>query len=125
MVRKSESKMISGPKERRRYEKGHSINILLKILDGDFRYIRMVFYSLAGKGYFKGFYRRLTKKEIEMWVDDLCQQVFLALFIKQKKGPLSNIRFAEAYVRKIIINKSIDENEYIDRFISLDQLDEK
>lgn len=96
---------------------------LFSILSGDFSFISMIFFRLYGKGYFQYMNSQFSKYEIQRWVEDVSQEVFISLYVKFLNGTMFKIKHIKAYIRQIIFNKSYDENSRIAKSISLDLLE--
>lgn len=92
--------------------------LLANILLGDFRVVKRIFYWMYGKGYFKNMKNKLNKYEIQLWVDDLTQEVSIALNKKFMEG--TEIVNLQAYIRKIILYQSLDEDKRIGRAEPID-----
>ena len=93
--------------------------ILKNILMGDDGIIRGYFYSMIGKGWFK-ILRAFYGNELDLYVDDLCSEIYLVLFLKNQKESSEGIVNDSSFLWKMIQYKSIAEERYHKRIIRFD-----
>jgi hypothetical protein len=93
--------------------------LLKNILDGDRGIIQGYFFTMLGK--FRNI-RAYYGSRIDVFVDDLCSVVGLAIREKDVNGTLDKIRHPKSYVFKIIEYQSIKEDKRLGRLVSLDLL---
>ena len=100
--------------------------ILITILSGDDSIIRAYFFSMYGKK--KQLFpnmRRLGQKALEMAAEDICMDVYLALWEKVQAGTLQKIRFPKSYIWTTVLHKAIDKDLEIKRFVSFDEIENR
>jgi len=88
---------------------------VFQIFSGNNGYILKTFYWIRGKGYFP----YIASNDI---IKDICQEVFLALYVHYKNGRLQSIRYIKAFIREIVYNKASNENRYNSRRVSIETL---
>jgi hypothetical protein len=92
-----------------------------EILSGDHSFIRKSFFYMFEKGWFPYLGSRHSS-EIKHWVKDLSQIVSLVILEKAISGGLDKIRHPKTYIKHIIRNKSIDENNRLSKSIFIDSI---
>ena len=94
-------------------------DIFFSILSGDKETVRSIFFFMVKRGWFKNVISHYGP-DIELFLDDLYQEVFIALFRKKLDGSLGSIKKHEKFVFCTIKYQSISENKYVDRLYRLD-----
>ena len=95
--------------------------LLFEILSGDHSFIRKSFFCMFEKGRFPYIGLRCNS-EIKHWVNDLSQNVSLVILEKAISGSLGEIKYPKAYIKQIVRYKSIDENNRLGKYISIDSI---
>ena len=85
---------------------------LISILAGDTQIVRLEFFGRLKNKHF-GNIKRQSTAAIEMFADDVCQNVFLALAKKYHNDTLKDIEEASGYWRWIVFRLGCNEHERI------------
>jgi len=93
------------------------------ILAGDTTVVRRFFFRLVRKGFFRKLMAHYGS-DIEFFLEDLCAEVFLAFFIKDRDGSLGSIRNPNGFLFKVIEYKSRKENKYVARLFLFEGIKE-
>ena len=117
-MRTVETKTDGGPEHRR-----SDFDNVFCILAGDTTVVRRFFFRMVGKGFFKKLMAHYGS-EIEFFLEDLCEEVFLVLFRKHRDGSLGSIRNPNGFLFKVIEYKSRKENKYVARLFLFEGIKE-
>jgi len=75
----------------------------------------------------RGWFRKLMAhygSDIEFFLEDLCEEVFLVLFRKHRDGSLGSIRNPDGFLFRLIEYKSLKENRYVERLFRFEGIRE-
>jgi RNA polymerase sigma factor (sigma-70 family) len=81
--------------------------------------VKKIFFFLVGKGAFY-FIRKHYRNDIEIWVQDLSQEISLEIWKKYKQGTLDEIKNLNAYIWKMVFFKSIDQSNKLQKYFLID-----
>ena len=93
--------------------------IIFEILLGDFEFIRKNFFYMVKQNRFPYLCNK-NYLETEMWANDLCSIVSEELWKRCIKMSLHEIDYPKAFIRRIILYKSLDENSRDKKYLSID-----
>ena len=99
-----------GGTERLRSDFGNALSVLA----GDTRIVRRLFFLMVGRGWFRKLMAHYGP-DIELFLEDLCEEVFLALFRKHRDGSLRSIKNPDGFLFNLIKYQSLKENRYVER----------
>ena len=117
-MRTVETKTDGGPEHRR-----SDFDNVFCILAGDTTVVRRFFFHMVGKGWFRKLMAHYGP-DIELFLEDLCEEVFLVLFRKHRDGSLGSIRNPNGFLFKVIEYKSRKENKYVARLFLFEGIKE-
>ena len=99
-------------------------DLFSEILLDQNNYIKNCFYYLLKKGYFPNL-ASVDHIGINLWIQDLCQIVKMAIWKLIRKGIYVDKLKQKKYARQIIYRKSYDEDKRLEKNLSIDNLFEE
>jgi hypothetical protein len=93
--------------------------VLISVLAGDLSVVRAMFFSMLGKGNFQSI-RLHYDVQIDLFVDDLCSEVYYSVYRKFLSGTLHEIVSATSFIFTVIRNKSINEHRIVKHLVRYD-----
>ena len=93
--------------------------VLISVLAGDLSVVRAIFFSMLGKGHFQSI-RLHYDVQIDLFVDDLCSEVYYSVYRKFLSDTLHEIVTPTSYIFKVIEHKSSDEHNIVKHLVRYD-----
>ena len=91
--------------------------ILIRILAGDTDIVKAYFYKMIGAGRFRNI-RKHYGSCMDMFAEELCNEVYLAILRKFNEGLLHKIEKPSSFIWNIIRYRSIDEDKRLRKIVN-------
>jgi hypothetical protein len=98
--------------------------LLSEILSGDLKFIKKTIYLLYGTSVVNSLRSLRTYREMKMIEEDICQDIFEALYVKSVNGSLDDVKYPKSYIKRVIFYKFVDEIKRVQKYVSINFLEQ-